>query len=70
MSTNCIKIFSRVLRDFISHFLVAPLVPWSVGRSVTKLFKRRFTQNKDISNVFECFYGFCKPLLAIFWLVS
>ena len=47
--------FSRVLRDSMSHFSVGPSVRRSVGPSVTKLFKGRFTQNKDILYGFECF---------------
>ena len=51
VSTNLLPFFfkSRATR------LYKPIFGRSVGRSVSKLFKRRFTQNKDLSNVFECF---------------
>ena len=44
------NVISRVLRDSISHFSVGP----SVRPSVTKLFKRHFTQNRHFK-WFECF---------------
>ena len=62
--------FCRGLRNSISHFLVGPTVRLSVRPSITKLFKRRYTQSKHIFNIFECIFVIHTLLFRLFKSLS
>ena len=63
-------VFSRVLRDSISHFSVCPSVRPSVGRSQNcfKGFLNKIKPFVMFLNVFKPFLNLCKPLFG--WSVG